>query len=89
VVRDKTGLAYPGRTDDEGLFVVVVRLGDESAGETLTLRVGGSTTSVAARFDPGNHVSDRGTRVDVEGARFVERKDAFQPTLARFVREAH
>jgi hypothetical protein len=90
VVRDKTGLAYPGRTDDEGLFVVVVRLGDESAGETLTLRVGGgSTTSVAARFDPANHVSDRGTRVDLEGARFVERKDAFQPTLARFVRDGH
>src|SRR5262245_39472329 len=89
VVRDKTGLAYPGRTDDEGLFVVVVRLGDESAGETLTVRVGGATTTVTARFDPANHVSDRGTRVDVEGTRFVERRDAFQPTLARFVREGH
>jgi hypothetical protein len=89
IVRDKTGLAYPGRTDDDGLFVVVVRLGDESAGETLTVRAGGSTTTVTARFDPANHVSDRGTRVDLEGARFVERKDAFQPTLARFVREGH
>src|SRR5215470_14923793 len=89
VVRDKTGLAYPGRTDDDGLFVVVVRLGDESAGETLTVRAGGPTTTVTARFDPANHVSDRGTRVDLEGAGFVERKDAFQPTLARFVREGH
>ena len=87
VVRDKTGLAYPARTDDQGLFVVVVRLGDESAGETLTLRVAGATTTVTARFDPANHVNDRGTRMDLEGARFVERKDAFQPTLARFVRD--
>jgi len=87
VVREKTGLKYPGLTDDQGLFVIVVRLGDESAGETLTLRVGGATTTVTARFDPANHVNDRGTRIDLDGARFVERKDAFQPTLARFVRD--
>jgi hypothetical protein len=87
VVRDKTGLTYPGRTDDQGLFVIVMRLGDESAGETLTLRVGVATTTVTARFDPANHVNDRGTRIDLDGARFVERKDAFQPTLARFVRD--
>jgi len=87
VVREKTGLTYPGRTDDQGLFVIVVRLGDESAGETLTLRVGGATTTVTARFDPANHVNDRGTRIDLDGARFVERKDAFPPTLARFVRD--
>ena len=87
VVRDKTGLTYPGRTDDQGLFVIVVRLGDESAGETLTVRIGGATTTVTARFDPANHVNDRGTRMDLDGTRFVERKDAFQPTLARFVRD--
>jgi hypothetical protein len=87
VVRDKTGLSYPGRTDDQGLFVIIVRLGDESAGETLTLRIGGTTTTVTARFDPANHVNDRGTRMDLDGTRFVERKDAFQPTLARFVRD--
>ena len=85
VVRDKTGLAYHARTDEGGLFVVVVRLGDESAGETLTVRSGGATTTVTARFDPANHVADRGTRVDLDGARFVERTAAFQPTLARFV----
>ena len=87
VVRDKTGLTYPGRTDDQGLFVIVVRLGDESAGETQTVRVGGAVTTVTARYDPANHVNDRGTRIDLDGARFVERKDAFQPTLARFVRD--
>jgi len=86
VVRDKTGFAYSGRTDEQGLFVVVVRLGDESAGETLTLRVGPATTTVTARFDPTNHADDRGTRVDLDGATFVERTTAFRPTLARFVR---
>jgi hypothetical protein len=86
VVRDKTGLAYSGRTDAQGFFVVVVRLGDESVGETLTLRIGQATTTVTARFDPTNHADDRGTRVDLDGAKFVERTAAFRPTLARFVR---
>jgi hypothetical protein len=86
VVRDKTGFTYSGRTDDQGFFVVVVRLGDESAGETLTLRLGQATTTVTARFDPANHTDDRGTRVDLDGAKFVERTTAFRPTLARFVR---
>ena len=86
VVRDKTGFVYAGRTDAQGFFVLVVRLGDESAGETLTLRIGQATTTVTARFDPINHADDRGTRVDLDGTRFVERTAAFRPTLARFVR---
>ena len=86
VVRDKTGLAYPGRTDETGLYVLVVRLGDESAGETLTLRTGAATTSITARFDAANHRDDRGTRVDLDGSRWVERTTAFQPTLTRYVR---
>lgn len=86
VVRDKTGFAYAGRTDEQGFFVVVVRLGDESAGETLTLRIGPATTTVTARFDPTNHADDRGTRVDLDGTTFVERTTAFRPTLTRFVR---
>src|SRR2546425_12304797 len=40
VVRDKTGFSYLARTDARGLYVAVTRLGDESAGETLTVRVG-------------------------------------------------
>jgi hypothetical protein len=87
LVRNKTGLAYSARTDEQGLFVIIVRLGDESAGETLTLRIGQATTVLTARFDPANHVNDRGTRVDLDGPRFVERTAAFQPTLARFVRD--
>src|ERR1700704_3137806 len=73
VVRDKTGLTYPGRTDDQGLFVIVVRLGDDAPGEPLPLRIAGATTTVTARFEPANHVNDRATRVDLDGARFVER----------------
>lgn len=85
VVRDKTGLVYPGVTDVHGFFMIVLRLGDESAGEALTLRVGKTTQTITARFDPGNHVDDRGTRVDLDGARFIERPAAFRPTLARFM----
>jgi hypothetical protein len=86
VVRDKTGLTYSGRTDEQGLFVMVVRLGDESVGETLTLRIGRATTTITARFDPANHTDERGTRVDLDGTKFVERTTAFHPTLTRFVR---
>ena len=86
VVRDKTGFAYSGRTDEQGFFVVVVRLGDESAGETLTLRIRQATTTITVRFDPTNHTDERGTRVDLDDTKFVERTAAFRPTLARFVR---
>lgn len=85
VVRDKTGFSYLGETDGEGLFVVIARLGDESLGETLTLRVDGRSTRLTARFDPANHADDRGTRVDLEDARFVERAAWFRTTLARFL----
>jgi hypothetical protein len=85
VVRNKTGLAYSARTDAQGFFVVIVRLGDESAGETLTVRAGSAVITITTRFDPADHTADRGTRVDLEGARFVERTGAFQPTLVRFV----
>lgn len=86
VIRDKTGLTYHGETDEQGFFVVVVRLGDESAGETLTVRIGTAVTRIAARFDPANHTDHRGTRVDLEGPKFVERTSAFRPTLVRFLR---
>ena len=85
LVRDRTRLAYVSETDGDGLYVVIARLGDESAGETLTLRVGDATTRLTARFDPTNHTDERGTRVDVEGARAVERAAAFRSTLANFI----
>jgi hypothetical protein len=86
VTRDKTGLRYDGRTGDAGFFVLVIRLGDESAGESLTVSTGTATTRITARFDPANHADDRGTRVDLEGSRWTERTAAFRSTLTRYVK---
>jgi hypothetical protein len=85
LIRDKTGLSYLGATDDAGLFLIVARLGDESAGESLTLRLGASRQRLVARFEAANHTDERGTRVDVEGGRFVERAASFRSTLARLL----
>ena len=83
LVRDKTGLSYDVDTDERGLYVLVVRLGDESAGESLTLSTGKVRTRLTVRFDAGNHQDERGTRVDLEGARWLERSAWFRSTLAR------
>jgi len=82
LIRDKTGFSYLGQTDESGLFVIVARLGDESAGESLTLRLGTTRQRLVARFDAANHTDERGTRVDLEGARVVERPAWFRSTLA-------
>ncbi len=80
--RDKTGFSYLGQTDESGLFVIVARLGDESTGESLTLRLGTTRQRLVARFDAANHTDERGTRVDLEGARVLERPAWFRSTLA-------
>ena len=85
LVRDKTVFSYLNEADAQGFFVLVARLGDESVGETLTLKVGGASARIIARFDPTNHTDARGTRVDLEGAHFVERATWFPSTLARFL----
>jgi hypothetical protein len=85
LIRDKTGFSYLGATDAAGLFVIVARLGDESAGEGLTLQLGDARTRLIARFDPANHRDERGTRVDFEGTRVVERPTWFRSTLANFL----
>ena len=85
LVRDKTGFSYLAETDAKGLYVIVVRLGDESLGEKLTLKIGGASTRLTARFDPANRTEERGTRVDLEGLRFVERSAWFRSTLAGFL----
>jgi hypothetical protein len=82
LIRDKTGFSYLGRTDEAGLYMIVVRLGDESAGESLTLRLGTTQLSLVARFDATNHTDERGTRVDVDGTRVAERQASFRATLA-------
>ncbi|MBI1846257.1 MAG: hypothetical protein HY294_00355 [Candidatus Rokubacteria bacterium] len=85
LVRDKTGFSYLGDTDDKGFYVIVARLGDESEGEALTLKTGGRSTRLVAHFQAANHTDDRGTRVDVENGRFVERAAWFRSTLANFL----
>lgn len=82
LIRDKTGFSYLGQTDESGLFVIVARLGDESAGESLTLRLGTTRQTLVARFEAANHTDERGTRVDLEGARVLERPAWFRSTLA-------
>ena len=85
VVREKTGFSYLGEADAKGLYVIVVRLGDESRGEHLTVRAGDASTRVVVRFDVGNRSEERGTRVDLEGTRFVERSSWFPSTLALYL----
>ncbi|MGH7353228.1 MAG: carboxypeptidase-like regulatory domain-containing protein [Candidatus Rokuibacteriota bacterium] len=87
LVRDRTGFSYVADTDAAGLYVVTARLADESSGETLTLRFGPARTRLVARFDPTNHADERGTRVDVEAGRFVERAAWFRSTLANLLGE--
>jgi len=85
LVREKTGFSYLGESDRAGLYVIVVRLGDESAGERLALRAGTDTASITARFDPQNHIQERRTRIDFIGAKPTERPTWFPATLKRFV----
>jgi hypothetical protein len=85
LIRDKTGFSYLGETDTSGFFMIIARLGDESVGESLTLKVGSAQTAITARFDPANHRDHRGTRVDVESERFVERTASFRRTLGELL----
>lgn len=83
--RQKTGFSYLGQTDDQGFYVIVARLGDESVGETFALRVDTRDLVVVARFDPHDHATERGTRVDFTGPRTRESPALFADTLRRFL----
>ena len=72
-------------TDADGFYVIVARLGDESAGETLSLRAGSQALVLTARFDPADHTTERGTRVDFTARRPVESPTLFDGTLKRFL----
>lgn len=85
MIREKTGLSYLAETDAEGFYVIVSRLGDESAGERLRMKAGPLSTTIIARFDPQNHAVDRGTRLDFLGKKAVERPTWFVSTLKRFL----
>ena len=83
--RDKTGFSYLGETDTDGFYVIVARLGDESVGESLHLRAEGQAMTLTARFDPADHATERGTRVDFTARRPVESPSAFAVTLKRYL----
>ena len=85
LVREKTGFSYLGETDDTGLYVIVARLGDESVGESLRVRVAGQSVIITARFDPADHIHERGTRVDFGRETPIETPPAFAATLRRFL----
>jgi hypothetical protein len=85
LVRDKTGFSYLGETDADGFYVIIARLGDESEGETLSLRAESLTVSVTAHFDPSDHATERGTRVDFSGRLALQNRTAFALTLKRFL----
>lgn len=85
VVRDKTGFSYLATTDASGLYVLVLRLGDETVGERLTVRTGRATARLTVAFDPTNRSEERGTRLDLDGDRFVERAAWFPSTLTLFL----
>lgn len=85
VTRLKTGLAYPTRTEADGLYLVVVHLHDEDEGEALSVSANGVTGAVRARFDPSDKHVERGTRVDVRGREVREDRRALAETLRAYL----
>ena len=83
--REKTGFSYLGETDAEGFYLIVARLGDESLGEALELRAANQAMTLTARFDPADHDTERGTRVDFTARQPVESPTAFAVTLKRYL----
>jgi hypothetical protein len=88
LVREKTGLAYAAETDAAGFYAVVARLGDETLGEPLSLAIGDARIRLTVRFDATDRTEERGTRVDLDGARWQERAAWFSSTRARVLAPA-
>src|SRR6266545_179702 len=85
VIRQRTGFAYVGETDASGLYVIVTRLADENRSDRLLVRAGPASLMIAARFEPADHNTERGTQVDFTGSRATERPELFAATLKRFL----
>ena len=85
--REKTGFSYLGETTADGFYVIVARLGDESAGETLSLRAASQALVLTARFDPADHNTERRTRVDFTARRPLESPTLFAGTLKHFLNQ--
>ncbi len=54
-------------------------------GERLLVRAGPASLWVTARFQPVDHATERGTRVDFTGDKVMEQAGLFQATLTRFL----
>lgn len=85
LVREKTGFSYLAETDAQGFYLVIARLGNESLGERLRVTAGARGATITARFDPGDHRTERGTRLDFLAGKPVERRSWFAATLKRFL----
>jgi hypothetical protein len=85
VTRVRTDLAHPTRTERDGFYLVVVHLHDEDEGDRLAVSANGVQGEVTARFDVRDRRTERGTRVDVRGAAFLEDRHAFAETLRAYV----
>ncbi|MBI4636668.1 MAG: carboxypeptidase regulatory-like domain-containing protein [Candidatus Rokubacteria bacterium] len=85
VVREKTGLAYEARTDDDGFYLVIVHLHDEDVLEGLRVAVGRASLRVEARFNPLDQRTPRGTTVDFINGVARERPEEFPAALERYV----
>jgi len=82
--REKTGLSYLGASGTDGFYVIVARLGDESAGETLSLRAGSQALVLTARFDPADAEEDqRRDEVEEPDLLVVEGRDPVEQTTLR------
>jgi hypothetical protein len=85
VTRVKTNLAYPTRTERDGFYLVVVHLHDEDEGERVAVSANGVQGELTARYDVRDRRTERGTRVDVRGAAFVEDRRGFAETLRAYL----
>jgi hypothetical protein len=85
VIRLKTGLEHPIRTEADGLYFVVLHLHDEDEGERLAIEVNGIRGEFRARFDVRDHKVERGTRLDIRGTRLVENRAAFAATMREYL----
>jgi hypothetical protein len=85
VVREKTGLSYPAKTDARGFYVVIVHVHDEDVLGLLRVTTRGMSLRIEARFNPVDRTAPRGTRVDFEGSRAAERQALFQKTLDHYL----
>jgi len=85
VTRLKTGYEYPTSTEKDGFYLVILHLHDEDEGERLLIDVKGMKVEVRAHFDTRDKKVERGTRVDVQGDRFVETRSAFAETLRDYL----